>query len=239
MPYIDIIKKRIMIPLEIEQKGLEGDGYEIKGLGSAFSNTDKGGDVIHPGAFKRSIEFYHQIKSQPAMLWAHDVKLPVGNWRSMEETKSGLFQVGDIWRGKNIPTADMAYEVAKGTGMKGLSIGFSAIKADRNTKQNRRDIYEIALKETSIVLWPMNEDAAIQSVKSLMIGEDGKFKSIRELEDLIRETLDLSSRECKALLSGGYKALASLRDEDETKAQDAGTLEVLSELSKLVKAMKV
>lgn len=235
MILVNTIKNRILIPFAVETKNDAAPG-EIKGLGAAFNNKDGGNDIIHPGAFKKSIEFYHEVKAMPAMLWNHDTGCPVGDWKSLEERDTGLHNVGDIWHNKGMPNAEMAYNVARGTGMKGMSIGYKTLKADRDSKTGVRHIYDVALKEISILLWPMNDKAEIHSVKGMMLDKDGKFKSIRDLEEIIRETLDLSNREIKALLAHGYKGLASLRDEETDQEQVA---KLSAELIALAQAIKL
>lgn len=226
-------RNTLLMPFEIKSAG---DAGEVKGLGAAFNNVDGGKDVIHPGSFKKSIDFYHESKSMPAMFWNHEQTMPCGDWRTMQEDAKGLDVVGDIWHGKGMPHAEMAYNVARGTGMKGMSIGYKTLKADREAKTGIRHIYDVALKEISILLWPMNDRAEILSIKSLMQDDKGEFKSIRDIEEILSETLTgLSNREVKALLADGYKGLAKLRDAADSSQENAS--EFSAELKKLAAIM--
>jgi len=220
MIQIDTIRRRILVPFDTEIKAEDAESGKISGYGAAFNNKDGGGDVIVPGAFKKSIDFYQESKAMPAMCWNHDQACPVGDWTTMQETGKGLFMQGQIWHGKGMPNAEMAYNVAKGTGMKGMSIGYKTLQADRDSKTDTRHIHSLALKEVSVLLWPMNDKAEILSVKGLMLNEKGEFKSIRDLEEILYETCKgLSHREVKALLADGYKGLANLREEDPADTQ--------------------
>ena len=71
------------------------DGGQVgtfEGLASTFGNVDLDGDVIEPGAFKDSIKQPGAVK----LLWQHDAKQPIGVWKSIRETKSGLEVRGQL-----------------------------------------------------------------------------------------------------------------------------------------------
>ena len=77
------------------------------------------------------------------------------------------------------PTARKAYQFLKAGILKGLSIGFETIKSAFNG--DVRELSEIRLWEGSIVTFPMNEAAAVTSVKALSDAERSKhLKSIDE-----------------------------------------------------------
>jgi HK97 family phage prohead protease len=202
--------KHVFVPFEC--KDLKDTG-ELKGYGAAFNNIDHGKDMIVPGAFKKSLDAHMRAKTMPAFLYSHDVKEPVGDWFRMGEDSTGLDTEGKIWVGDGIPRAQQAYRLSKSTGPKGLSIGYVTKKSDFNSKTGVRSLTEIDLHEVSIVTFPMNEKAIITGVKSLFKDAEGKFRSIRELESLLRDG-GLSAQEAKAFLSKGASALG-LRDAEE------------------------
>ncbi len=202
--------KHVFIPFDI--KGLN-DGGEIKGYGAAFNNVDHGKDMLLPGAFTKTLLKHEQQKTMPTFLYAHDIKEPVGDWFKMGQDSTGLATEGKIWVGDGIPRAQQAYRLAKSTGAKGLSMGYVTKKADFNSKTGVRGLIEVDLHEVSIVTFPMNEKAIVTGVKSLFKDAEGKFRSIRELESLLRDG-GLSAQEAKAFLSKGASGLG-LRDAEE------------------------
>ena len=83
-----------------------------------------------------------------------------------------------------------------------MSIGFRADPKKQGYNENKRGVRtlkEVDLMEISLVTFPMNEEALVQSVK-------GNSKNIREWEDILREVGGLSRTESKI----GAKALLNL-----------------------------
>lgn len=205
--------QRIDFGLEI--KRLDDDGT-FEGYASTFGERDQGGDIVAPGAFAKS------IKSRGArgikMLADHDTRMRVGVWESMEEDDRGLLVRGRLLTEKQI--GKEAYIDLKSGAVDGLSIGGYTKQDAYDGRKRARVIKEFDLREISIVAFPMNESARIASVKSV------RDFSIRELEEsLERGTLPaLSSREAKALLSGGFKALSAERDAGGDGGDDIAVL---------------
>ena len=96
----------------------------------------------------------------------------------------------------------------------GMSIGFRADPQKQGYNENKRGVRtlkEVDLMEISLVTFPMNEEAMVESVK-------GNNKSIREWEDILREVGGLSRTESKIGAKSLYKSL-NQRDADETKQE--------------------
>src|SRR5210317_1727848 len=62
-----MMKSNLTIPLEI--KALSNGEFE--GHGSIFGNEDLGGDVVMPGAFRKSLAKHAKSNSLPQMFWMH------------------------------------------------------------------------------------------------------------------------------------------------------------------------
>ena len=155
------------LPFEIK----EVSGKEITGHGSVFGNVDLGGDVVMPGAFKRSLA----TKTMPAMLWQHDSTKPIGIWTVAREDETGLYLKGEL--ADTTDGRDARVLAAMGA-IKGLSIGFQLIDFDFDKSGNRL-IKEVDLWETSLVTFPMNPKAQIEAVKA-------QFSDPRALEEHFR-----------------------------------------------------
>jgi hypothetical protein len=189
-----------------EVKDIDSDG-RISGYGAVFGNVDGGGDVILPKAFDGSIEKSRASNMRPKMLWQHDPGQPIGVWDTMSSDTRGLFMQGrilaDVSKGRD------ALALLRAKAVDGLSIGYRTI--DSEMKENDlgmiREIKEAEVWETSIVTFPMNEEARVTDVKQL--------QSPRDVEQLLR----------KAGVPGGFAKLVAMygfKEATERLSTDSG-----------------
>lgn len=182
------------LPLELK---LDGAG-EIEGYGAVFGNRDQGGDIVEAGAFTKSL-----TSRKPKMLWQHDPEKVIGVWTYAAEDQKGLLMKGRIVL--ETEAGREAHALLKAGAIDGLSIGYRTKKtAMRNSA---RSIIEADLWEVSLVTFPMNERATVESVKSLTCQDD--------VERLLRKT-GLPWGACKKLAAGGWPAL---RGEELTETE--------------------
>jgi len=153
---------------QIEIKEISDSGH-MEGYLSVFDVVDLGRDIIEKGAFKKTIK---EKKSFP-LLWHHNPSLPdlvVGTFRAEEDAK-GLLINADFFDDEDSQKARFKVKNLLERGVKvGLSIGYRAIKWAYDTINGEavRRLKEIALDEGSITLFPMNQEALVESVKSLI-----------------------------------------------------------------------
>jgi len=172
-------KPNITVPLEV--KAL--DNREFEGHGSVFSNTDYGGDIVLPGAFKRSLAQHDKAGGLPAMFWMHDASKVPGKWLQMAEDKKGLSVKGVL---APTPLGDEVHTLLKMQAVSGMSIGYRTLDQDYD-KDGNRLIKEAELWEVSVVSLPMNPLAQITHVKT-RLSECGEYvPSIREFEGILRD----------------------------------------------------
>lgn len=166
----------------LEIKALSNMQFE--GHGSVFGNVDLGGDVVLPGAFKRTLAQHKSDGSLPAMFWMHDPSRVAGKWLDMYEGDGGLVTKGEL-----APT-DLGKEIhtlLKMEAVKGLSIGYIATETDY-TNDGVRLIKSADLIEVSIVSIPMNPRAQIAHVKSRLSARGEYVPTENELAELKRDT---------------------------------------------------
>jgi len=134
------------------------DDGTFEGYLSTFNNIDSYGDVIRPGAFKKTIAENGTFPT----LWQHDTYEPIGRFAELREDDYGLWVKGelnmDTQRGRE------AYALLKQGALDGLSIGFSTLKDSWDG--DTRYIQEIRLWEGSLVTFPANDLARVTSVRS-------------------------------------------------------------------------
>lgn len=218
--------------LEVKEINTEG---KIIGYASIYGNVDAGGDIMMPGAFSGSLEKMRVKGYKPKMLWQHDPAQPIGVWEAMREDEKGLLIQGRILG--NIRTGAEAIELLKAGAIDGLSVGYRALEDEfiSNEKGMIRQIKSAELWETSLVTFPMNEEARVTDVKQL--------QSPRDVERILREAGVPSGFAKLVALHGFGGATKALKDDqrdadgdDGTSEQFAALMETLGELKGLIHA---
>lgn len=186
------------------------------GYAGIFAIEDLQNDIIERGAFKRTLD--HSGGSVP-ILWQHKSEEPIGVGLEAKEDTSGLYVRGqlnlDTQRGKE------AYSLLKQGAIKGLSIGYDAVK--KEYKDGKRLLKEIKLYEYSVVTFPAQPLANVLDVK-----EEGKPEGDQgwdETDSSWRYRLknpDLFSDDSfksKEITEGITLVMGKLKDEDSMVAQ--------------------
>ncbi len=178
----------------IEYKRAQGSGVIkdvdtkkgiVTGYFSIFGNIDSDGDVVIPGAFKKTLrENYRRIKH----LYQHDPFKPLSSTKDdrlkLEEDGKGLYFESHISQTSYGRDVIQLYQDGV---LDEHSIGFMTIRSNGGGKY--REITEVKLFEGSSVTWGANEFALVSDVKSMT------------LENI----LDQSDRTFKSLRNGGFE----------------------------------
>jgi hypothetical protein len=167
--------------ISFEIKALDGDGRTLEGFCAAFGNIDQVGDVIHPGAFRKTLtERGGRIK----FLWQHDPTEPIGRLVEAREDTGGLYVkaiISDTQRGRD------AIALLKDGAIGEMSIGYDAVKGGTDyskTPEGKsvRNLREIKLYEFSLVTFPANEAAVVTALKDVDPGDPGDADEGEESE---------------------------------------------------------
>ena len=172
---------RPMLTTKLEVKQLEG--REFEGHGSVFGNVDLGGDIVVPGAFKRSLAEHKKSSSLPGMFWMHDPSRVAGKWLDMGEDDRGLKVKGIL---ADTPLGNEIHTLLKMDAVSGLSIGYRTVDQDWDEDGNRL-IKEAELWEVSVVSLPMNPLAQVAHVKSQLSARGEYVPTAKEFERILRE----------------------------------------------------
>ena len=196
-------KQVFFADIKTEQEGV------FSGYASTFGNVDNGNDIVAKGAFTKSLA--ERPARKVKLLSQHKTDEPIGIFEEIFEDSKGLYVKGKLALGTQ--KGRETYELMKMGAIDGMSIGFRANpeKQTYNESKRTRTLNEVQLLEISLVTFPMNERAVVQSVK----GE----KSIREWETILRDAGGLSRTEAKV----GAKALMEAlnhRDDDTKQLAD-------------------
>jgi len=182
------------------------------GYGSIFGNEDQGNDIVKKGAFTKSLT--RRPASKVKMLFQHKTDEPIGVFTDIYEDNKGLFVKGQLAMGTQ--KGREAYELLKMGALDGMSIGFKADPDKQGYNENKRGVRtlkEVDLMEISLVTFPMNESALIQTVK-------GNAKNIREWEKILRDAGGLSRTESKIGAKALSEALNQRDAEDKQSLAD-------------------
>jgi HK97 family phage prohead protease len=152
------------------------DGTNIatfEGYASIYGNTDGVGDIVAPGAFKRTLE---QNDSQTVLLWQHE-KADILGIGKLEDTEHGLKIHGEL--NLEVGKAREALALIKQGAVKGMSIGYNTIQ--HAWQGTNRLLKELRLKEVSLVTFPANEYATVTQVKSMQFARHMQTTQISTL----------------------------------------------------------
>jgi HK97 family phage prohead protease len=145
----------------VDLSGIDGEGV-FSGYASLFGSADLSGDVVMPGAFRRSIA--ERRAAGIRMLYQHDPAEPIGVWTEIREDGRGLLVTGrltlDVARGREVAS------LMRAGALDGLSIGFKTVRARADRASGTRRLTEIDLWEISVVTFPMQPEARVRAVKS-------------------------------------------------------------------------
>jgi uncharacterized protein len=164
-----------------EVKAVDDSARTFEGLASTW-DLDLGGDVIHKGAFAKTLTYWREQGFAVPLIDQHrygSIKDVLGSMVDAEERDEGLwarFEVDEDADG------DKALRHVKRKRLNGLSIGYEAVQPERD-EIGVRHLREVKLYEVSLVLWPMNPGAQFDpaSAKSLLTEmTDEEKEALRE-----------------------------------------------------------
>ena len=149
---------------QIEYKSIElkeatttrqADGrLKVVAYAAVFGNIDSYNDIIVKGAFANSLK---KEGKRVAVCWQHEMRRPIGKLTLIKEDETGLMVEFLISKSEE----EVAVKVEEGI-ITEMSIGYSTIDFEYNTKDGIRTIKEARLYEVSLVTRAANEDAKIK-----------------------------------------------------------------------------
>jgi len=183
----------------LELKEIDDEG-EFEGLASVFGKVDMGGDMILPGAYKKTLIAMKREKRIIPFLWRHQQEEVMGGFTDLEETSKGLKVKGRI-----VPDLSeysmKAYRLMKSGLARGLSIGYRVPEGGATKEDGVRKIKALNLFEISFVPVGMDPYANVTSVKALSDIRaklaDGERLSEREWELFLKQDCNLTNSQAE------------------------------------------
>ena len=206
--------------LSLEVKDVDTKAGEVVGYFSAFGNVDSDGDIMMPGAFKRSIQDWGpEGKGRIKHLLNHDPSKPLGKIMDLKEDEYGLYYRSKI--GTHQLGRDFVKMVESGL-IAEHSIGFKTLREQKSGDANQ--IHEVMLFEgSSLTAWGANEATPLLGMKNMNSIEQiqDQIKSFEKFirnSDVTDETIDLCILKVKQLAEL-VERMSSTKAVDETPAQ--------------------
>lgn len=174
---------------ELKESAVNVDERTFEGYAATW-DKDQVDDIIHPGAFQKSINEAFP-KNKIKVLWQHSE--PLGMPLEMREDNTGLFVKGKI---SKTTLGDEAIELMRDGVVNQMSIGFRIPKGRSDIDENGiRHIREVKLIEFSPVTFPANEAAVITGVKNLHFALEKGFFPRETIEKMIQDLTALIEKE--------------------------------------------
>ena len=136
----------------------------ITGYFSIFGNKDSDGDIVMPGAYKRTLKANGPESEKPRILhlFMHDATKPLAKPHVLKEDKTGLYfesQISQTALGKDV------IQLYQDKVLTEHSIGYQIVKRERDEERDEQKLIELKLWEGSTVSWGANMDAVVSTVK--------------------------------------------------------------------------
>lgn len=183
--------ERVSIKADVE-------GREITGYAATFGNLDGVGDVIHPGAFTKTLR---ERVPQGLVKYFGFHRTMIGVLKHAEEDGIGLLTVGRISRTRD---GDDVLELAKDGALTHMSIRYKTVREDKSKLADGRtanNLRELMLMEVGPVDFPANEAATIVSVKSMLRKDLWPLLSLLDAGS----RAEAAEEEMQRLLTGGAR----------------------------------
>lgn len=193
---------------------------EFVGYGSIFGNVDAYREIVEEGAFSASIAEIEASGRSLPILWNHNSSEPLGYYTSLEQDDKGLKVRGCLLSGE-VSRAGEIWALLKAGAISGLSIGYY-IKGDSYDEETRiRTLTELKLREISLVTFPANDEARVETIKMKLAG--GTLPTRREFERVLRDA-GFSKSVSARIAAQGYTDLDGQRDADVSDAAVSNAL---------------
>jgi len=197
--------------LSFNVKEFNEETGEFEGYAST-RDVDLGNDKVMEGAFMKCLDSkeYKDID----ILYSHDSKEIIGEPVILVEDQKGLFVKANLYV-DGIQRAKEVKYLMKKNKLNKMSIGYRV--KDYQFNKGVRELKEVDLVEISVVRHPMNPEANITGVKSVM--DLPEFKSLSDVSDFLK-TLGCSNNASDLLISK-ITEFKTISDEGEPQEKES------------------
>jgi HK97 family phage prohead protease len=160
----------------------------ITGYFSIFGNKDSDGDVVMPGAYKRTLKANgpESEKARILHLYMHDSMKPLAKPSVLKEDKTGLYfesTISHTTLGKDV------IQLYQDKVLTEHSIGYQIVKREVDEQREEQKLIELKLWEGSTVSWGANMDAIVSTVKGEGMPDKKTWDKLLSMMDALDEAL--------------------------------------------------
>ncbi len=160
----------------------------ITGYFSAFGNKDSDGDIVMPGAYKKTLKENGPESERPRILhlYMHNAEKPLAKPTILKEDKKGLYfesQISQTQLGKDV------IQLYQDKVLTEHSIGYNIVKREVDEKTETQTLLELKLWEGSTVSWGANIDAVVSTVKGEGMPDKTTWDKLINLMDALDKAL--------------------------------------------------
>jgi HK97 family phage prohead protease len=165
------------------------EGNQVSGYLAAFGNIDSDRDIIVKGAFSKSIQERgpdSNTHRKIAYLYAHDQKIPLGQFKKLEEQMFGLYYEAVF---DKIPFVEQTIKPQMKSGtLNNHSIGYNYVydKMEYDESQDAFICREINLFEGSVLTLGSNPNTPVVGFKSYLEQRDDFNSMAIDAERLLK-----------------------------------------------------
>jgi HK97 family phage prohead protease len=171
--------------LDLKATAEDAETGKFTGYGSVFGVVDSYNEIVAPGAFAESLAEI-AAKGRPVpVLYQHRSGEPIGIYDSLSEDGSGLKVAGQLAVKRGVPRADEAFALLNMGAISGLSIGYYVREDSFDEKTRVRTLKRLELVEVSLVTFPANDEARVETIKAKLA--HGTMPTLRQFEGLLRD----------------------------------------------------
>lgn len=209
-----------------------GDDGSFAGYGSVFGVLDSYREIVAAGAFAESLAAIKSKGRAIPVLWQHRSGEPIGVYDKVYEDGHGLYVEGRLLKGE-VVRATEAHALMKAGAVTGLSIGYYVRGESWDEKERILTLTKLDLIEVSLVTFPANDDARVDTIKAKLAR--GSLPSKSEFERFLREA-GFSKTQAAVIANRGLSHL--LFQSESGGTGDSEGLDALSKLDDVLKAIK-
>ncbi len=169
------------VPLDVKATAADGT---FSGYGSVFGVVDSYNEIVAAGAFKRSLGELAAKGRKLPILYQHRAGEPLGVYSDVHEDDTGLWVEGAMLIDK-IGRAAETHALMSVGAITGLSIGYYVEKYEVDNETNVITLTDVELVEVSVVTFPANDAARIETIKAKLA--HGAMPTLPEFERFLRD----------------------------------------------------
>lgn len=172
--------------------GVINDVDETKGIVTGYFSTfgikDADGDIVMPGAYKKTLKENGPQSERPRImhLYMHDPFKVLGKPSVLKEDKKGLYfetQISQTTLGKDIIQLYMDKVLTE------HSIGYQIVKREVDEAAETQKLTELKLWEGSTVAWGANMDALVETVKGDNLPSKDTWNTLIDKLEILQNAL--------------------------------------------------